>query len=32
VRVDPQYRIHLDIAGNYYRILAVGPHHLQGIG
>jgi plasmid maintenance system killer protein len=32
VRVDPQYRIHFELVGEYYLILAVGPHHLQGIG
>jgi len=31
-RVDLKYRIHFDIEENHYRILAVGPHHLQGIG
>ncbi len=31
-RVDPQYRFHFELWENYYRILAVGPHHLQGIG
>jgi len=31
-RVDPNYRIHFDQPESYYRILAVGPHRLQGIG
>jgi hypothetical protein len=31
-RVDPSYRIHFDQQGAFYRILAVGPHRLQGIG
>ena len=32
VRVDPKYRIHFELKDNYYLILAVGPHRLQGIG
>ena len=32
VRVDPNYRIHLELWTHYYLILAVGPHRLQGIG
>ncbi len=31
-RVDLKYRIHFEIEANHYRILAVGPHRLQGIG
>ena len=32
VRVDPNYRIHLELYDNYYLILAIGPHRLEGIG
>ncbi len=31
-RVDPNYRIHFERQGGLYRIIAVGPHRLQGIG
>jgi plasmid maintenance system killer protein len=31
-RVDQQYRIHFELKGSYYAILAIGPHSLQGIG
>ena len=31
-RVDPTHRIHFEQQGGFYRILAVGPHRLQGIG
>ena len=31
-RVDPTHRIHFEQQGAFYRILAVGPHRLQGIG
>ncbi len=31
-RVGPQYRFHFEIRENYYVILAIGPHRLQGIG
>ena len=31
-RVDPKYRIHFELSGRCYAILAIGPHHLQGIG
>jgi hypothetical protein len=30
--VDQRYRIHFELTGNYYAILAIGPHNLQGIG
>ena len=32
VRVDPKYRIHFERRDDCYVILAVGPHHLEGIG
>ena len=32
VHVDPKYRIHFELKDNYYLILAIGPHRLQGIG
>ena len=32
VRVNPNYRIHFELHGNYYLILAIGPHRLEGIG
>ena len=32
VRVDPNYRIHLELYDDYYLILAIGPHRLEGIG
>ena len=32
VRVDPQHRIHFELAGHYYLILEIGGHQLQGIG
>ena len=32
VHVDPQYRIHFELRDNFYLILAIGPHRLQGIG
>ena len=31
-RVDQRYRVHFELKGNYYAILAIGPHGLQGIG
>lgn len=31
-RVDQRYRIHFELTGNYYAILAIGPHNLRGIG
>ena len=31
-RVDPQHRIHFELAGNLYLILETGGHRLQGIG
>ena len=31
-RVDPQHRIHFELAGNHYLILEIGGHRLQGIG
>jgi len=31
-RVDQRYRVHFELKGNYYAILAIGPHSLQGIG
>jgi mRNA-degrading endonuclease RelE of RelBE toxin-antitoxin system len=31
-RVDPNYRIHFDRREDCHLILAVGPHHIQGIG
>ena len=32
VRVDPVHRIHFELQGNYYAILEIGGHRLQGIG
>jgi mRNA-degrading endonuclease RelE of RelBE toxin-antitoxin system len=32
IRVGPQYRIHFELQANFYSILAVGPHRLEGIG
>ncbi len=31
-RVEQRYRIHFELKGNYYAVLAIGPHSLQGIG
>ena len=31
-RVDAQFRVHFELSGNFYAVVAVGPHHLQGIG
>jgi mRNA-degrading endonuclease RelE of RelBE toxin-antitoxin system len=31
-RVGPDYRIHFDRKEDYHLILAIGPHHLEGIG
>ena len=31
-RVDQQYRVHFELRGSYYAVLAIGPHSLQGIG
>ena len=31
-RVDQQHRVHFELNGNYYAILAISPHNLQGIG
>ena len=31
-RVDDAHRIHFEVWDNYYLILALGPHRLQGIG
>ncbi len=31
-RVDPQYRIHFDLESEHWRILAIGPHRIEGIG
>ena len=31
-RVDQRYRVHFELKGNYYAILAICPHRLQGIG
>ena len=31
-RVDLNHRVHFEVRGDYYLILAVGPHRLQGIG
>jgi hypothetical protein len=30
--VDQQYRVHFELRGSYYAVLAIGPHSLQGIG
>jgi hypothetical protein len=30
--VDQRYRVHFELKNNYYVILAIGPHSLQGIG
>ena len=32
VRVDLNHRIHLELKGDFYLVLAIGPHRLQGIG
>ena len=31
-RVDQRYRVHFEVRGGYYAVLAIGPHSLQGIG
>ena len=31
-RVDDAHRIHFEVWGDYYLILAIGPHRLQGVG
>lgn len=31
-RVDPTHRIHFEQQEGFYRVLALGPHRLQGIG
>jgi hypothetical protein len=31
-RVDAQFRVHLELIGDFYAVVAIGPHHLQGIG
>lgn len=30
-RVDQRHRVHFELKGSYYAILAIGPHSLQGI-
>jgi len=31
-RVDDAYRVHFEVWSDYYLILAIGAHRLQGIG
>ncbi len=31
-RIDQRFRVHFELKGGFYAILAVGPHSIQGIG
>jgi len=31
-RVSAQFRMHFELRGTFYAVVAIGPHDLQGIG